>query len=139
MRAATRWPSRRLDRADIVPLAKRRYFVGMIGHHASRSVPDEIRPLVDAIQLRYAPESIWLFGSRARGDNRDDSDWDLLVALREDSDPQLLDPMVGWSIGREFDVQATVLFTIVRDLSESWGAPNTLGYDIAREGQLLVS
>ncbi len=46
--------------------------------------------------------------------------------------------IVGWSIGREFDLPVTVLFTTSRDLSESWGAPNTLGYAIAREGRLLV-
>ena len=103
-----------------------------------KEVPGEIRPLVEAIRMRFAPESIWLFGSRARGDNRKDSDWDILVALPEDTDPKLLDPILGWSIGREFDVPATVLFTTSRDLSESWGSPNTLGYAIAREGQLLV-
>ena len=27
---------------------------------------------------------LWLFGSRARGDNREDSDWDLLVILNQD-------------------------------------------------------
>lgn len=27
---------------------------------------------------------LWLFGSRARGDNRYDSDWDLLVILNQD-------------------------------------------------------
>ena len=27
---------------------------------------------------------MWLFGSRARGDNRPDSDWDLLVVLDQD-------------------------------------------------------
>lgn len=103
-----------------------------------KEIPGEIRPLVDAIRGRFSPESIWLFGSRARGDNRSDSDWDILVALPEGADPELLDPIVAWSIGREFDVPATVLFTTSRDLSESWGSPNTLGYAIAREGRLLV-
>ena len=103
-----------------------------------KEVPSEIKPLIETIRGRFSPESIWLFGSRARGDNRKDSDWDILVALPEDADPELLDPITGWSIGREFDVPVTVLFTTSRDLSESWGAPNTLGYAIAREGQLLV-
>jgi hypothetical protein len=101
------------------------------------AVPTEINPLVDAIRGRFSPESIWLFGSRARGDYRLDSDWDILVALPEDADPELLDPIVGWSVKQEFDVPATVIVTTSRDLQESWGAPNTLGYVIAREGQLL--
>ncbi|TIL76114.1 MAG: nucleotidyltransferase domain-containing protein [Mesorhizobium sp.] len=47
-------------------------------------VPAEIKPLIDEIRLRLSPDSIWLFGSRARGDNRPDSDWDILVALPDD-------------------------------------------------------
>jgi hypothetical protein len=121
-----------------VPGTERHYFPSMNGDPRRKEVPGEIRPLVEAIRGRFSPESIWLFGSRARGDNRKDSDWDILVALPEGADPRLLDPIVGWSIGREFDVPATVLFTTARDLSESWGSPNTLGYAIAREGRLLV-
>lgn len=33
----------------------------------------------------YEPEQVWLFGSRARGDARDDSDWDLLVVVPDDA------------------------------------------------------
>lgn len=99
--------------------------------------PDDIKPLIDAIRGRFSPESIWLFGSRARGDNRIDSDWDILVALPKGADRELLDPLVGWSIQREFGVPATVLFTMADDLAESWGSPNTLGYAIARDGRLL--
>lgn len=110
----------------------------MNGNRRKITVPTDIAPLVEAIESRFSPESIWLFGSRARGDGRKDSDWDILVALPKGADPQLLDPIVGWSIGREFDVLATVLFTTSRELEESWGSPNTLGYSIAREGRLLV-
>ncbi|ESY78845.1 hypothetical protein X740_20045 [Mesorhizobium sp. LNHC221B00] len=38
------------------------------------TVPAEIKPLIDEIRVRLNPDSIWLFGSRARGDNRPDSD-----------------------------------------------------------------
>ncbi|MCA0013176.1 nucleotidyltransferase domain-containing protein [Mesorhizobium sp. B292B1B] len=47
------------------------------------------------------PDSIWLFGSRAQGDNRPDIDWDILVALPDDSGPDLLDPLIGWAIQHE--------------------------------------
>ncbi len=47
-------------------------------------VLDEIvRRLVDAMR----PERIYLFGSRARGDHREDSDYDLLVVLRSSDLP----------------------------------------------------
>jgi predicted nucleotidyltransferase len=44
--------------------------------------------LVKRLVARYEPEQIWLFGSRARGDARDDSDWDLLVVVPDDAPPE---------------------------------------------------
>ena len=35
-------------------------------------------------QVIPADGQLWLYGSRARGDNRADSDWDLLVLLNKD-------------------------------------------------------
>jgi len=51
---------------------------------------------------------LWLYGSRARGDFRPDSDWDLLVVVNKDSQQmqdfeQYAYPFVemGWQIGEE--------------------------------------
>lgn len=41
----------------------------------------DLRALLDRIVPAMRPEEVWLFGSRARGDHRPDSDWDLLVVL----------------------------------------------------------
>lgn len=101
------------------------------------AVPTEIKPLIDEIRLRFNPDSVWLFGSRARGDNRPDSDWDILVALPDDVDPALLDPLVGWTIQHELGIPATILSTTTGVLAESWGALNTIGYSLARDGRLL--
>jgi predicted nucleotidyltransferase len=100
-------------------------------------VPREIRPLIDRIRARMAPDAIWLFGSRARGDHRADSDWDILVALDDRVDPGLLDPIFGWEIQHELAIPATILLTTSSELKESWGAPNTIGYVLAREGLKL--
>ena len=105
--------------------------------HTPIEVPTEIKPLIDEIKARLRPEAVWLFGSRARGDNRPDSDWDILVALPDDADPKLLDPLVGWTIQHELGIPATILSTTSSALTESWGARNTLGYVIARDGRLL--
>lgn len=40
-----------------------------------------IRVIVERIATHFQPERIILFGSRARGDARDDSDYDLLIIL----------------------------------------------------------
>lgn len=101
------------------------------------NVPDEIRPLVEAIRSRLDPDAIWLFGSRARGDHGPGSDWDIVVELADDSDPDLLDPIVGWNTQHEVGVPATVLSATRSALTRSWGEPNTIGYVLARDGLLL--
>ncbi|MDX8492667.1 nucleotidyltransferase family protein [Mesorhizobium captivum] len=93
--------------------------------------------MIDEIKLRLNPDSIWLFGSRARGDNRPDSDWDILVALPDNTRPELLDPLVGWTIQNEIGIPATILATTSGDLAASWGARNTIAYAVARDGQRL--
>ncbi|MBQ7531402.1 MAG: nucleotidyltransferase domain-containing protein [Paludibacteraceae bacterium] len=53
---------------------------------------------------------LWLYGSRARGDNRKDSDWDLMVLV--DKDRQLLQDFdryvypfieMGWQRGEQIN------------------------------------
>ncbi len=83
------------------------------------------------------PVSIWLFGSRARGDAKGDSDWDLLIGLPDGASADLLDPMTGWTLQKEAGVSATILTARSSDLSDAWGVPNTLGYDLARDGKRL--
>ncbi|MEP6565885.1 MAG: nucleotidyltransferase domain-containing protein [Mesorhizobium sp.] len=100
-------------------------------------VPAEIKPLIDEIRVRLNPDSIWLFGSRARGDNRPDSDWDILVALPDDAEPEMLDPLIGWTIQNEVGIPATILSTTSSELAASWGSRNTIAYDVARNGRRL--
>lgn len=99
-------------------------------------VPPELRPLVGRIVAELAPSAVWLFGSRARGDHRQDSDWDLLVVLPNDSELSD-DPIAGWQLQRGHDVTADVLLARESDVTGTWGVPNTLGYALAREGLRL--
>lgn len=49
------------------------------------AVTDEvIAEMVDRIVVEVQPEQVYLFGSRARGEAREDSDVDILVVERED-------------------------------------------------------
>ena len=73
-------------------------------------------PTIQRIQTmgkQILPEGshLWLYGSRARGDNRPDSDWDLLVLLnrpqKENSDfANISYPLMelGFSLGQYFSV-----------------------------------
>jgi predicted nucleotidyltransferase len=103
-------------------------------HFRTMAIPDQLRPLVTEIEDALHPESIWLFGSRARGDYRPDSDWDLLVALPDHELGASTDPLLGWSFARRSGVPVTILMTTSSELREAWGAPNTLAYAVAKEG-----
>ena len=63
-----------------------------------------------AKQILPEGSTLWLYGSRARGDNRPDSDWDLVVLVDKDKQ-QLQDfdqyayPFIelGWKTGTEIN------------------------------------
>jgi len=74
-----------------------------------RAAFPELRKLVDRIESVYHPADVLLFGSRARGDARSDSDWDILVVLPDNADEALLDPMLGWETQKDTGVHADVL------------------------------
>lgn len=78
---------------------------------------ERIIQLVSQTALRNAPRGteVILYGSRARGDMREDSDWDILVLL--DKDKVSLDDIdnigypireLGWEIGEDIN---PVLYT----------------------------
>jgi hypothetical protein len=104
----------------------------------TRPAPATLAKLLARVEERLHPVEIWLFGSRARGDDTHDSDWDLLAVLPDDSPDELTDPVVAWEIARESEVPTTLLAATRGELDAIWGIPNTLGYALAREGVRLV-
>ena len=99
--------------------------------------PPELAPLIARVEQRLHSIELWLFGSRARGDHRQDSDWDLLAVLPDDAPEEWTDPLIAWELSRQSAVPATLLSTKRSDLHAIWGLPNTIGYDLAREGVRL--
>jgi len=98
-------------------------------------VSEIVRRLVE----RLRPERIHLFSSRARGDAREDSDYDLLVVVRERAGP-----------GREMEVRANealwglgVPIDIVIETSEYYAwmleAAASLPATVQREGRQVYS
>src|SRR5262245_25502053 len=65
------------------------------------SAEDVPAPLLARIIEALCPEQIWLFGSRARGQARPMSDWDLLVVVSDDASDDELDLMRVWQAVRD--------------------------------------
>ena len=95
-----------------------------------------LETLVARIVETWSPVQIWLFGSRARGDAQDHSDWDLLIVLADD-DHAALDPIQAWRVGRKARVRADIVAFRVSEFEEDRSTPNTLPYDAATAGVLV--
>jgi uncharacterized protein len=93
--------------------------------------------LLQRIEARYHPEEVWLFGSRARGDARPTSDWDLLVVVSDSMDEDELDLMDAWRLQRDSGVHADVIPVRASDYRALVDTPNTLAYEVAREGFVI--
>ena len=98
------------------------------------SPPAGLKDLLDIVRKEIGPIEVWLFGSRARGDDRPESDWDLLLVVADDTRLDVDDPVLPWRVAKKSGVPSTLLLTRKSDLDEVWGRVNTLGYDLAREG-----
>lgn len=93
-----------------------------------------IMPLLGRIEAEYHPEQIWLFGSRARGDARPESDWDLFVVVPDDTRDDQLDLLFLWRLKRGSGVPADVIACRASDFREACDTVNTLSYVVATEG-----
>ncbi len=94
-----------------------------------------ISSLIALIRERCNPLSVWLFGSRAEGSPREDSDWDLLVVLPDEvSDEQMFADNPPSKFGRITNIDADIIYCNETEFSESTSVPNTLAYEVARTG-----
>ena len=97
-------------------------------------------PLAAAVaHLRaVAPvERVILFGSRARGDHDDDSDWDLCVLLDDDIPAGLYTPGALWRAVRDLGVAIQVVPMRRRVFEMSRRDVNALAHDVAEDGIVL--
>jgi hypothetical protein len=92
-----------------------------------------VRRIVDIVD----PVSVWLFGSRARGDHRPDSDFDLLVVTKvEDGEAgydydRVYAPILGTGVGCD------VVPCRVDDFAREAGSTTGLIPEILRDGVRL--
>ncbi len=94
--------------------------------------------IVDAIRDHSSPELILLFGSRALGAARDDSDYDLMVVLRDGSDLERHRRDTCDAL-HAIGVAADVLVRSVSDYQRRQADPGFLDWLVSREGVLLYS
>jgi hypothetical protein len=91
------------------------------------------RALIERIASTWKVRQIWLFGSRARGEARAQSDWDLFVVVA-DEDPAHGDPYAGWPMRNTGGVRSDVILCSETDFADYRNVPNTLAYEAANHG-----
>jgi uncharacterized protein len=84
------------------------------------------------------PLQIWLYGSRARGDARPDSDWDFMAILPDDAPEQDLELSSVWSRLRDLRLEGVELFTMTRSEFDEWkDSLGTLAEIVASTGVVV--
>jgi predicted nucleotidyltransferase len=102
-------------------------------------VEDVPVPLITRIVETMRPEQIWLFGSRARGGARPNSDWDLLVVLPDDATDDELDLMNAWLAVRDLRIPADVVPVRRSEFEQARGDAGTLVRTVVGEGRCVYA
>lgn len=93
---------------------------------------------VRRLERAYAPERIYLFGSRARGDAREWSDWDLMLVVPDDAPSERRRPEAAYVRLRGLGLPAEVHVFRRGTFERQRALFGSLPAEVAREGVLLV-
>ncbi len=96
-----------------------------------------LREIVRRLAEAYQPERIYLFGSRARGDYRPDSDYDLLIVVPDDAPPERRRDRLGCEALRDLRAAASVLVHSSSYFEARRYLKASLPGIVLREGKLL--
>jgi uncharacterized protein len=107
----------------------------MIDERANPKLAEVVRRLVE----RFQPDRIYRFGSRARGDATEDSDYDLLMVVPS-SNKSVVEQMVEARMAVSHIKLPTEIIVFTRDRFERH-APvvASLAASVVREGKLLYA
>lgn len=99
--------------------------------------PEGLDHVVHKLVAVFDPIAIFLFGSRARREAWRDSDYDLMVVVRDDHPRQTLRPSEWWSLMRGEGIDANLSFS--RESSYAWRRHEvgTLEYEVETDGVQL--
>ena len=92
-----------------------------------------VRRLVQA----YAPERVYLFGSKARGDAGADSDYDLMLVVADDAPAEQRRSRLAYQVLWGTRAAADVLVWTVTEFESRLGVVASLPATIMREGRLV--
>ena len=106
---------------------------------AATIAPDSrLQDITRVLVERVHPELVLLFGSRARGSARDDSDFDLMIVVRDQSAVEA-SRKAAYQILRELPMSVDVLARSVDEYVRHQCDPGFMDWMIARDGLVLYT
>ena len=93
--------------------------------------------IVRRLVAAYQPERIYLFGSTARGDANEHSDYDLMVVVPDDAPRERRDSDLAYNVLRGTGVAADILVWTRSRFNRRVHIVASLPATILREGRLL--
>jgi uncharacterized protein len=102
---------------------------------ADPKLEEIVRRIVDA----YKPLKIYLFGSKARGDFGQDSDYDLLTIVPDDAPPEKRRARLAYKMLRGTGTAADVLVWTMGSFERRSRVVASLPATVLREGRLLYA
>lgn len=97
-----------------------------------------IEAVVSALARVARPELVLLFGSRAAGTSRPDSDYDLLVIVADDANRER-DQRLCWDAVRDAAISADVIVRTASEYRRQQHDPGYIDWLVAREGVVLYA
>jgi hypothetical protein len=97
----------------------------------------ELRLLLDRIEEAYRPLDVILYGSQARGEATEQSDWDIKVIVADDAPEGLLSPMFGWKVQEGSGVYADVTCTRLSDFQADLEVANSAASHLMNDGVII--
>ena len=99
----------------------------------------KLKAIVERLIAAFQPERIYLFGSKARGDEGPDSDYDLMVIVREAHEPGYRLAQKAHSVLWGIPTAADILVWTADRFDSRIHLRASLPATIAREGKLLYA
>ena len=95
--------------------------------------------IVRRLVVAYQPERIYLFGSKARGDEGPDSDYDLIVVVPDDAPSEKRQSRLAYRVLRGTRTAADILVWTRQRFDSRLHVTASLPATVAREGRLLYA
>ena len=109
------------------------------GVNTTTVAPDSrLQDIARVLSDRVRPELVLLFGSRARGAEHEDSDYDLMIVVRDPSSVEAA-RAAAYEVLRAMQLSVDVIARSVDDYRRYQSDPGFLDFMVAREGVLLYA